>query len=207
KMQAELISVDETATVDEAIEEVRRKVQDVENISNVFVVNSNGELIGVAPLDKLILAYSYEKIKTVTDPDPIKVATDLDQEEVARIFKRYDLITMPVVDHDNKLVGRITIDDVVDVMEEEIFEDFYRMASLNVGERPLDPPFRSFRMRAPWLLLNLVTAFLAASVVKIFEGTIETLVVLAVLMPIVAGLGGSAATQTITVVIRGIALG
>ncbi len=207
KMQAELISVDENATVDEAIEEVRRNVPDVENISNVFVVNSYGELVGVAPLDKLILARWNEKIKTVTDTDPIKAVTDLDQEEVARLFQRYDLFTMPVVDHDNKLVGRITIDDVVDVVEEEIFEDFYRMASLNVGERPLDPPFRSFRMRAPWLLLNLITAFCAASVVKIFEGTIETLVVLAVLMPIVAGLGGNAATQTITVVIRGIALG
>ena len=207
KMQAELISVGENATVDEAIEEVRRNVPDVENISNVFVVNSRGELIGVAPLDKLILAPWNKKIMTVTDTEPIKAFTDLDQEEVGRLFQRYDLFTMPVVDHDNKLVGRITIDDVVDVIEEEIFEDFYRMASLNVGERPLDPPLRSFRMRAPWLLLNLVTAFLAASVVKIFEGTIETLVVLAVLMPIVAGLGGNAATQTITVVIRGIALG
>ncbi len=207
KMQTELISVNENATVDEAIEEVRRNASHVENISNVFVVNSSGELVGVAPLDKLILARWTEKIMTVTDTEPIMAVTDLDQEEVAKLFQRYELFTMPVVDHNNKLLGRITVDDVVDVIEEEIFEDFYRMASLNVGEKPLDPPFRAFKMRAPWLLLNLVTAFCAASVVKIFEGTIETLVVLAVLMPIVAGLGGNAATQTITVVIRGLALG
>ena len=207
KMQAELVSVHKFSTVDDTIEEVRRKVPDTEKISNVFVVNSDDQLVGVVPLERLILARSDEPISLIADTEFIKATTDLDQEEVARLFQRHDLLSMPVVDDENRLVGRITVDDVVDVLEEEIFEDFYRMASLNIGERALDPTFRSFKMRAPWLLLNLVTAFLAASVVKLFEGTIETLVVLAVLMPIVAGLGGNAATQTITVVIRGLALG
>ncbi|MBI5344887.1 MAG: magnesium transporter, partial [Deltaproteobacteria bacterium] len=113
----------------------------------------------------------------------------------------------PVVDRDNRLVGRIMVDDVVDVIEEAIFEDFYRMAGLNVEERVLNPAARSIWMRFPWLLINLGTAFLAASVVRVFQGTIEKFVVLAVLMPIVAGMGGNAATQTITVVVRGMALG
>ncbi len=207
KMQAELVSVNEDATVDETIEEVRKFSSFVENISNVFVVSSEGALKGVIGLDKLILGDAKACISMIMEKEPVKVTTDLDQEEVARIFQRYDLLTMPVIDHMNKLVGRITVDDVVDVIEEEIFEDFYRMASLNIGERALDPARRSFKMRSPWLLLNLLTALCAAGVVKFFEGTIESMVILAVMMPVVAGLGGNAATQTITVVIRGLALG
>ncbi|MEE9614000.1 MAG: magnesium transporter [Thermodesulfobacteriota bacterium] len=207
KMQAELVSVVEDATVEETIEEVRRKSDEVENISSVFVVDGEGRLVGAVPLTKLIFASAGDAVRSVADTGPVKVSTDVDQEEVARMFQRYDLLSMPVVDGENRLVGRITIDDVVDVIEEEIFEDFYRMASLNTGERALDPPGRSFGMRSPWLLLNLGTAFIAASVVKLFEGTIESMVMLAVLMPVVAGLGGNAATQTITVVVRGFALG
>jgi magnesium transporter len=207
KMQAELVSVREDATVEETIEEVRKRSEEVENISSVFVVDREGRLTGAVPLEKLILARPGLPIKEIADREPIRVETGVDQEEVGKMFRRYDLLTMPVVDSENRLVGRITIDDVVDVIEEEIFEDFYRMASLKAGERALDPPARSFKMRAPWLLINVVTAFIAAGVVKVFESTIETLVVLAVLMPVVAGLGGNAATQTITVVVRGFALG
>lgn len=207
KMQAELISVHEDATVEDTIEEVRRKGPEIENISSVFVVDYLGRLTGAVSLDKLILASPKAKIGEIANRDPIKVRTDLDQEEVAKIFKQYDLVSLPVVDNEDRLVGRITIDDVVDVLEDEIFEDFYRMAGLNLEERVMDPPSRSIWMRAPWLLVNLGTAFLAASVVKLFQGTIEKLVILAVLMPIVAGMGGNAATQTITVVVRGLALG
>ncbi|MBI5587147.1 MAG: magnesium transporter [Deltaproteobacteria bacterium] len=206
KMQAELVSVSEEATVEETIEAVRRRSKDIEQIANVFVVDAFNRLTGVVSLDKLILAGPDVKIKTIA-AEPIKVRTDVDQEEVAKLFRQYDLVAMPVVDYDGRLVGRITVDDVVDVIEEEIFEDFYRVAGLNLEERALDPATRSIWMRAPWLLINLATAFLAASVVKVFEGTIEKLVILAVLMPIVAGMGGNAATQTITVVVRGLALG
>ncbi len=207
KMQAELVSVPEDATVEETIEAVRRKSKEIEHIANVFVVDASHRLTGVVSLDKLILAGPDVKIKTIATPDPIRVNTDVDQEEVAKLFQRYDLVSMPVVDHSGRLVGRITIDDVVDVIEEEIFEDFYKMAGLNLEERVLDPASRSIWMRAPWLLINLATAFMAASVVKLFQGTIEQLVILAVIMPIVAGMGGNAATQTITVVVRGLALG
>jgi len=207
KMQAELVSVTEDSTVEQTIEAVRRRSKEIEHIANIFVVDSSNRLTGVVPLDKLILAGPEVKIKTLALTDPVKVRTDVDQEDVAKLFQKYDLVSMPVVDADGKLVGRITVDDVVDVIEEEIFEDFYRMAGLNLEERVLDPAGRSIWMRAPWLLINLVTAFCAASVVKVFQGTIEQLVLLAVLMPIVAGMGGNAATQTITVVVRGLALG
>jgi len=207
KMQAELVSVLEDATVEEAIEAVRRRSKEIEHIANVFAVDSFHRLTGVVPLDKLILAGPDVRIKTIATPDPIRVKTDVDQEAVAKLFQKYDLVSMPVVDQDDRLVGRITIDDVVDVIEEEIFEDFYRMAGLNLEERVLDPAARSIWMRVPWLLINLATAFMAASVVKLFQGTIEKLVLLAVIMPIVAGMGGNAATQTITVVVRGLALG
>ncbi len=207
KMQAEMVSVVEGATVQETIEEVRRKSKDIENITHVFVTDPAGILTGVVSLNRLILASPETRIKDIAEPEPVKVTTDLDQEEVAKIFQKFDLVAIPVVDKDGKLAGRITIDDVVDVVEEEIFEDFYKMAGLNVEERVLDTPARSIWMRLPWLLVNLGTAFLAASVVKAFQGTIEKLVILAVLMPIVAGMGGNAATQTITVGVRGLALG
>jgi magnesium transporter len=207
KMQAELVSVPEIATIDGAIEELRKKSKEIENISSVFVVDSEKRLVGSVSLNKLILADPKALVTSVAEKDPQKVRTDTDQEEVAKLFQRYDLLSMPVVDAEGRLVGRITVDDVVDVIEEEIFEDFYKMAGLNLEERVLDPARRSIWMRLPWLLVNLGTAFLAASVVKVFQGTIERLVLLAVLMPIVAGMGGNAATQTITVVVRGLALG
>ncbi|HAO92793.1 MAG: magnesium transporter [Deltaproteobacteria bacterium GWB2_55_19] len=207
KMQAELVSVPGDATVEETIEEVRRKSRDIEHISNVFVVDRDRRLLGTVSLDRLILASPRTRIIEIADREPRMVGTDLDQEEVAKVFQRYDLISLPVVDHEGRLVGRITVDDVVDVLEEEIFEDFYKMAGLNIEERVMDQPRRSIWMRAPWLFVNLGTAFLAASVVKVFQGTIEHFVILAVLMPIVAGMGGNAATQAITVVVRGLALG
>ncbi len=207
KMQAELVRVELGVSVNDAIDEVRKKSEEVQNIACVFVTDSDGRLEGTVALDKLILAKPKTLIEEIVNKDTVRVMTDLDQEEVARIFQRYDLLSLAVVDSEERLVGRITVDDVVDVIEEEIFEDFYRMASLNTGERALDNPRRSFGMRSPWLLLNLGTALIAAGVVKLFEGTIESFVILAVLMPIVAGIGGNAATQTITVIIRGLALG
>lgn len=206
-MQTELVSVSEDATIQETIEQVQEKSEEVSNIHNVFATDSDGRLTGVVSLEKLILTKPHLSVRDIMNPQPVKVTADTDQEDVAKIFKKYDVVTLPVVDVNGKLLGRITIDDVMDVVEEEIFEDFYKMAGLSTDERVLDAPSRSFRLRAPWLLLNLATAFLAASVVKMFENTIQTVVTLAVFMPVVAGMGGNAATQTITVVVRGIALG
>lgn len=206
-MQTELVMVNEDVTIQETIEQVRAKSEEIRNIHNVFIVDEATRLLGIVPLERLILTKPHLPVKDIMNPKPVKVLADTDQEEVARIFQKYDIVSLPVVDKEERLLGRITIDDVMDVIEEEIFEDFYKMANLNTDERVMDSPSRSFKLRFPWLLINLATAFLAASVVKVFENTIQTIVTLAVLMPIVAGMGGNAATQTITVVVRGLALG
>ncbi len=206
-MQAELVAVREDQTVEETIKAIRAVAEEIPDIHNIFVVDKERRLVGSVPIGKLILAPSKVKIKDIMNPKPVKVTVDMDQEEVARIFQKYDVVSLPVVDHENRLVGRITIDDVVDVIENEIFEDFYRMAGLQEDDRVFSPPAFSIRKRLPWLFLNLFTAIMAASVVGLFQSTIQAVVALAVLMPIVAGMGGNAGTQTLTVIVRGIALG
>ena len=131
----------------------------------------------------------------------------MDQEEVARQVASYNLLAIPVVDEENKLVGVITVDDVIDVIKDEATEDVYRLAGLASDDRVFTTPIESLRKRLPWLIVNLATAFIAASVVKLFEGTIGVVTSLAVFMPVVAGMGGNAATQTLAVIVRGIALG
>src|SRR4051812_34787500 len=131
----------------------------------------------------------------------------MDQEEVARLVASYNLLAIPVVDEENKLVGVITVDDVIDVIKDEATEDVYRLAGVAGDDRVFTPALESVRKRLPWLEVNLVTAFLAASVVALFEGAIKASTALAVFMPVVAGMGGNAATQTLTVIVRGIALG
>jgi magnesium transporter len=131
----------------------------------------------------------------------------MDQEEVARQVASYNLLAIPVVDEENKLVGIITVDDVIDVIKDEATEDVYRLAGVAGDDRVFSRPIESLRKRVPWLQVNLVTAFIAAFVVGLFEDTIAKVTVLAMFMPVVAGMGGNAATQTLTVIVRGIALG
>ena len=131
----------------------------------------------------------------------------MDQEEVAQEFKKYGFLTIPVVDEKNKILGIVTVDDIVDVMEEETTEDIHRLGGVDEEERVDGTLKESIKSRLPWLIVNLVTAILAASVVGIFEGTISKVVTLATFMPIVAGMGGNAGTQSLTIVVRGIALG
>jgi magnesium transporter len=132
---------------------------------------------------------------------------DTDQEDVARQVASYNLLAIPVIDEENKLAGIITVDDVIDVIKDEATEDIYRLAGVAGDERAFTPASESLRKRLPWLGVNLGTAFLASGVVAFFEGTIDLFPVLAIFMPIVAGMGGNAGTQTLTVVVRGIALG
>ena len=140
-------------------------------------------------------------------PDVFSVRVDTDQEEAARLVASYNLLAIPVVDEENKLAGVITVDDVIDVLKDEATEDLYRLAGVSGDERIETPAFEALKKRLPWLGINLVTAFLAASVVAAFEDTISQATALAVFMPIVAGMGGNAATQTLTVIVRGLALG
>lgn len=173
----------------------------------LYVVNEPGQLVGIVNLWQLVTARSEQTLREVMSSDVVAVGVERPQAEVARVFARYDLLMLPVVDEEGRLVGAITVDDVLDVVEEEATQDLYHLANLDTQEGVATAVPRSVRLRLPWLLLNLATAFLAAGVVSLFEGTIAKYVPLAIFMPIVAGMGGNAGTQSLTLMVRGLALG
>jgi magnesium transporter len=173
----------------------------------VYVVDARRHLVGVVSMRDLILARPDRRLAKVMNPDVTCVPTTMDREEVGRLFRRLNFLAMPVVDERNRLVGLITVDDVVRVLEEETTEDVQKMFGAGGDERLTSPWHFSFRKRIPWLIVNLGTAFMAASVVRLFEGTISRVAVLAGLMTIVSGMGGNASAQAMAVSVRGIALG
>jgi magnesium transporter len=205
-MNPHVFAVNEDMTVGEAITELQSN-RDVEMVFYLYVIDDRRHLVGVTSLRRLLLVSPETPVKRIMAADVISARVDTDQEEVARQVASYNLLAIPVVDEENKLVGVITVDDVIDVIKDEATEDIYRLAGVAGDERVFTPARESLRLRLPWLGINLVTAFLAAAVVGLFEGTIEQVTALAVFMPIVAGMGGNAATQTLTVIVRGIALG
>ena len=206
-MQREFVAMPADATVDDAIDAVRRRAADVPDIHNIFVVDEQQHLIGVLPLRQLILANPRTALRNLMQTQPVAAHTGMDQEEVATLFSKYDLLSLPVVDATGRLVGRITVDDVVDVIEEEASEDIYRLAGLGDQASVHESVRDSMKRRLPWLILNLGTCFLSASVVALFEGTIQSLAIAAAFMTMVAGSGGNAGVQTLALVVRGIALG
>src|ERR671914_1712062 len=205
-MNPSVFALNEDLTVGEAITALQSS-RDVEMVFYLYVVDARRHLVGVTSLRRLLLVSPETPLKRIMTPDVISVRVDTDQEEVARQVASYNLLAVPVADEENKLVGVITVDDVIDVIKDEATEDLYRLAGVSSDERVFTPASESFRKRMPWLIVNLATAFLAAAVVGMFQQTIGAWVALAVFMPIVAGMGGNAATQTLTVIIRGIALG
>jgi magnesium transporter len=205
-MNPNVFALAEELTVGESITELQ-SARDVEMVFYLYVVDVRRHLVGVVSLRRLLLVSPETPLKRIMTSDLISVRVDTDQEEVARQVASYNLLAIPVVDEENKLVGVITVDDVIDVIKDEATEDIYRLAGVSGDERVFTPPMESLRLRLPWLGVNLGTAFVAATVVALFEGTIERVTALAVFMPVVAGMGGNAATQTLTVVVRGIALG
>jgi magnesium transporter len=205
-MNPHVFALNEDMTVGEAITELQAN-RDVEMVFYLYVVDERRHLVGVVSLRRLLLVSPETPLKRILTSDLITARADMDQEEVARLVASYNLLAIPVVNEENKLVGVITVDDIIDVIKDEATEDIYRLAGVSGDERAFTPARESLRKRLPWLGVNLVTAFVAATVVAQFEGTIQLLPVLAVFMPIVAGMGGNAATQTLTVIVRGIALG
>ncbi|MCL6471674.1 MAG: magnesium transporter [Firmicutes bacterium] len=206
-MTPEFVALKKGMTAQQSIDLLREKAPTAETIYYVFVTNKEGQLIGVVSLRDLIIAKPNQRIEKIMNPNVIFVDVDTDQEEVANVMSRYDLLAVPVVDHEHNLLGIVTIDDVVDVIEEEASEDIYRLGGVVREERLDSSAIESIKNRLPWMTFNLVTAFLAASVVALFENSIDRLAILAVFMPIVAGMGGNMGTQTLTVTTRGIALG
>src|SRR6476620_10911358 len=205
-MNPKVFALAEDMTASEAITALQGS-RDVDVVFYLYVIDARRHLVGVVSLRRLLLISPPTPLKRIMTSDIISVRVDMDQEEVARQVASYNLLAIPVVDEENKLVGVITVDDVIDVIKDEATEDVYRLAGVAGDDRVFTSAWDSLRKRLPWLLINLVTAFLAASVVALFEGKIKDLPVLAVFMPVVAGMGGNAATPTLTVIVRGIALG
>jgi magnesium transporter len=205
-MNPRVFALPEDITAGEAITALQN-ARDVEMVFYLYVIDSRRHLVGVVSLRRLLLVPPSTPLERIMTVDLISVRAEMDQEEVARQVASYNLLAIPVVDEENKLVGVITVDDVIDVIKDEATEDVYRLAGVASDDRVFTRPIESLRKRLPWLMVNLLTAFLAASVVGIFQETIALLPIVAVLMPVVAGMGGNAATQTLTVIVRGIALG
>ncbi len=205
-MNPQVFALSEDLTVGEAITALQGS-RDVEMVFYLYVVDERRHLVGVTSLRRLLLVSPETPLKRIMAPEVTSVRVDTDQEEVARLVASYNLLAVPVVDEESKLVGIVTVDDVIDVIKDEAAEDLLRLAGVSGDERIETPVSEAFRKRLPWLGINLVTAFVAASVVAAFEGTIQQVTALAIFMPIVAGMGGNAATQTLTVIVRGLALG
>lgn len=205
-MNPNVFALSEDLTVGESITALQGS-RDVEMVFYLYVVDVRRHLVGVTSLRRLLLVSPETPLKRIMTPEVTSVRVDTDQEEAAQQVASYNLLAIPVVDEENKLVGVITVDDVIDVIKDEATEDIYRLAGVSGDERVFTPAGQSFRMRFPWLVVNLATAFLAAGVVGLFENAISQVTALAIFMPIVAGMGGNAATQTLTVIVRGLALG
>lgn len=208
RMTTRFLAVRESTTAQEAIEAIRRHTEDeVEQVFYLYVTDDAARLRGVVPIRKLVTCPPNRLIGEVMIGDPVAVPVTADQERAAQLVGKYNLLAVPVVDEQRRLLGVITVDDVIDVIKEEATEDMYRMVGLIEEEHIYTPLPTVIRRRLPWMVINLATAFLASWVVGLFEESIHKVSVLAVFMPIVAGMGGNGGTQTLTVITRGIALG
>lgn len=206
-MNTDTVTVRADITLDVVLRYLRRHRSLPEMTDNLLVVNRNHEFIGILAINKLLVSDLNQTVREVMSTDIQIINANMDEEDVAKIFERHDLVSAPVVDNHGKLIGRITIDDVVDVIRDTADHSLMSMAGLDEEEDTFAPALKTGRRRALWLGINLITAFIASAVIGLFDQTIERLVALAVLMPIVASMGGIAGSQVLTLVIRGQALG
>jgi magnesium transporter len=207
RMTTHMVIVPDSATVEQALEEIRRQSEEVEDFYQVFVVDTERRLVGLLPFKDLVISRPGRPVRSFMTPADISVLPDLDQEEVARLMARYNLPSVAVVDAAGHLLGRVTFDDVIDVVEAETTEDLLKFGGVSPDENIAAGWKTAVRSRLPWLSVNLLTAFLAGGVVYFFQTTIQRTVVLAVWMPIIAGMGGNAGTQALAVTVRRLALG
>jgi len=203
-MQTDLIAVPPFWSVGQTIDYMRVAENLPDRFYEIFVVDPAYHLIGCVALNRILRSRRPTTIESITDEDVHPVPVEADQEEVAQQFERYNLTSAPVIDKDRRLVGVITADDVVEVVQEEASEDILAMGGVG-GESVSDTVWETTRLRFSWLFANLITAILASIVISLFEATIQQMVALAVLMPIVASMGGNAGTQTMTVAVRALA--
>ncbi|MEZ7868346.1 MAG: magnesium transporter, partial [Gammaproteobacteria bacterium] len=206
-MNTDVVSIRPDLTIDAVLRYLRRHDTIPEMTDNLFVVTRKDSYIGLLPLTRLLVSDPNTLISDVMDTEREAIPADLDETDVANLFERNDWVSAPVINQEGRLVGRITIDDVVDVIREEADHSLMRMAGLDEDEDTFAPVLKTAKRRAVWLGINLLTALLASMVIGLFQDTIEKVVALAILMPIVASMGGIAGSQALTLVIRGQALG
>jgi len=203
-LNTDVISVRPNNSIKEVLSYLRDQKELPESTDKIFVVNNDNNYLGELPISKIITTDPVMNVREIMETDIPAIDVNLEDKDVATIFERNNLISSAVIDHKGQLIGRITIDDVVDVIREDADQNLLGMAG--VAEDTFAPPGRAAKSRVFWLAMNLVTAFIAASTINIFQDVIDKIVYLAVLMPIVASMGGVAATQTLTIVLRGLTL-
>ncbi len=206
-MALEFVAVRSSVTVQEAIERIREKREEVENLYYLFTMDDDDRLDGVVSLKDLVLASPETRVSEIMNPHVISVHVGLDQEDVAHMFKKYDLVSIPVVDDFNRLVGRITHDDIIDVIEDEADEDITLMAGVISSELTGESPVRISRARLPWLVGGLFGGILAAVVINQFEDSLEKMIALSFFFPVVMAMAGNTGTQAAAVAVRGLATG
>ena len=203
-LNTDVISVRPSNSIKEVISYLRDLGKLPDNTDKIFVVNNQNEYLGELSISEIITSNPSMRVNEIMETEISPISADIDDKEVATLFERNDLISSSVINENGKLIGRITIDDVVDVIREDADQNLLGMAG--VAEDTFAPPGRAAKSRVFWLSMNLVTAFIAASTINIFQDVIDKIVYLAILMPIVASMGGVAATQTLTIVLRGLTL-
>ncbi len=206
-MATEFISVKENMTIDDTLTFLREISPNAETPYYIYVLDDSDVLKGIVPIRAILTSLPEVILKDVMLENIATIPVNMDQEEVSNIFQKYGYMAMPVVDEDHVMLGVITVDDIMEVLSDEHTEDMYRLAGLDEEEEIDGSVVDSIKSRLPWLLVNLLTAILASATVSLFDATIGRVVALAVFMPLVTGMGGNAGTQTMTLMIRGIALG
>jgi magnesium transporter len=206
-MAKEVAVVRPNDTVKKAIREVRRMAKQNSHVYTVYVVDENGMLVGAVPIQQLLLVAPNKRVGKIMDPEPLRVTADVDQEEVAQIFKKHDIVSLPVTDRAGKLLGRITVDDVVDVLEEEHEEDVVRMVGSEVEELERRTPAEIAWLRLPWVLITLFIELIAGVVIHRFDQTLSQVILLASFMPIISAISGNTGLQSAAIIVRGLATG
>lgn len=206
-MTTEYFTITDTLTVTETMAFMKEKAPDAETIYYVYVLNEDKKLVGVLSLRDLIIADENEYIRDIMNENVVSVSVGKDQEEIAQMIRDYDFLALPVVDFQNHLLGIITVDDILDVMDEEASDDYSKLAAISdVDSRDLSP-FQSAKKRLPWLIILLFLGMITASLIGSFEKTLDKVPIVAIFIPLIAGMAGNAGTQSLAVAVRGIAVG
>ncbi|MDX1699285.1 MAG: magnesium transporter [Melioribacteraceae bacterium] len=206
-MTSNFVSVDSRATIKDAIAAVRNNAEEFDHIYHIYVLKENEELLGIVSLKSLLINPLKKKVKSVIQEDLMFVTPDVDQEEVANIMQKYDLVAIPVVDEHRRMLGRITFDDIQDVIEDEASEDIQKIAGLTEEEESSDSVFKISKIRLPWLIVALLMELLAALVLRGYENYIQEIFIATFFIPVVMAMGGSTGTQAAIVMVRGLSSG